>query len=207
MGVSPGRDGCGEDWRGSYGTAVPEASIKLQFVYSAATEPLLDDFVQTFHALAVLWAAASAPLAGLGRGRTHEERFRRQRVEWVAIDPPPLWVPVPSSLPQALELRVEALTMASPFDLLLHVPHEVYAAAGAVAIPRFVTALEKAWNAPGRIRVERTRLERDQWQALADRDAARDAYELRPVRSGRPQSGFELESGSVDVPDDWRWPS
>jgi hypothetical protein len=186
---------------------VPAASIKLQFVYSAATEPLLDDFVQTFHALSVLWAEASAPLAGAVQGRTYEERFRRQRAEWVTTDPPALWVPVASSLPQALELRVEALTMASPFDLLLHVPREVYAAAGAAAVPRFVAALEKAWNAPGRIRVERTRLERDQWQALAERDAARDAYELRPSGSGLPRSGFELESGSVDTPDDWAWPS
>ena len=118
-----------------------------------------------------------------------------QASEW------PGFVPVPG-VPRGSELRVSGMAMASPLELNLAVPAAAIASpAGAYGVLRFIDAIERAWNAPRRIRLEGVELDRLTYEERLERERAKRNWE------GFNGHGFELHDGSVRLPEDWDWPS
>jgi hypothetical protein len=138
-----------------------------------------------------LWSEANEtdPLRG-----DKDETFGRKGTRGEPQMPPPL--------PPILRLRVRRLSVASPLDALLAIPTEFYAAAGPFVVVNFLDRLERVFNMPQRIRLENVRLDRDYWQAQAERDDARDRYYKRSAE----RSNYELAEGQLEAPDGWDWP-
>lgn len=178
-------------------------------------DPTVAGFSELFYGLNLLYAEAVGPTAR-HRGRETGVGWRSRRAvarRWAAfgrhlaaddrVSPDlALWptrIPVPP-LPKEDQLLVEAAVMASPLEIVLVIPGVAVAAGDGLAFLRFVKAIEQAWNAPGRIRLEREeiRAKLDSLRlenAVTNRQYEHHAYE-----------GFRLHEGGVDIPDDWDWP-
>jgi hypothetical protein len=167
--------------------------LRFRYVRRLDPEPL--EFVAILYALEGvyregLWAASyvADPLDEYPRD------FWRELPSLTKSLPPPL--------PASLRLRVKRLTKESPLTLLLSIPHEFYVAGGITALFGVLGRIERLWNAPGRVRLERAELRRDHYRTLTEADEAEDAY----YRQVAQRTGFELEDGSLEIPDDWQWP-
>lgn len=90
--------------------------------------------------------------------------------------------------------------MASPLDLIFHLPPEVLASGGVVGALGFIHLLEKVWNAPKRIRLEGLELERKIYE---EEKALEDA---RRKHQGIEWDGFALREGSAEFSGEWEWP-
>jgi hypothetical protein len=105
-------------------------------------------------------------------------------------------------VPRGSELRISGMAMASPLELDLAVPAAAVASpAAAYGILRFIDAIERAWNAPRRIRLEGLELDRRIYEERLERERAKRSWE------GFDGHGFQLHDGSVRLPEDWEWPS
>jgi hypothetical protein len=176
-----------------------------------AGDPPPDSFVQLFYRLNLLYAEAfdldrrgGHPPAGFHSWyrsyRDWTQVFERHPFATPSRPGPPLreWpthVPVPP-VPSGAELRFESIAMASPLDLIFHLPAAVVVPGGAAAVLGFIHLLERAWNAPKRIR-----LEGSNWTGRSNKSRSRLMRYANLERDG-----FALREGSVEFPDEWEWP-
>jgi hypothetical protein len=126
-------------------------------------------------------------------------------------------------LPPPTRLRVQRLSMESPFDFLAQIPYQYWLAAGGSAgLFAFLGGIERAWNMPVRIRLERQRISREEAENIRDRERAlleaerirvertafHDEVEERQeqYREAAQSAGFEAAEGSLSIPVDWEWP-
>ena len=93
--------------------------------------------------------------------------------------------------------------MTSPLEIELIVPAAALSAAGAFGFFRFVAAIERAWNAPRRVRLERLKLDR----SILEEEAAHQQV-WRELRRRELRPPFELIEGTARLPAgvDWDWP-
>jgi hypothetical protein len=99
-------------------------------------------------------------------------------------------------IPPESDLRLESLGMASPLEIILVIPGAVLVPGGLTILWKFGRAIEQAWNAPKRVRLEGLELDRKIIEAELERDVAHKRS--RDLRRG----GFELLDGSIRPPDD-----
>jgi hypothetical protein len=155
--------------------------------------------VETFDFVNVVFVVEGLYRVGAASDPEVTDYLEREQIEWAERQ-----LPIVSALPEALRLGVESLGMRSPLDLILLIPDAFLVLGAGAAFPRFLTGLERAWNMPGRIRVERVRLRRlereerrREWEERLAEDKARDEY-YEHVAS---KSNFQLEAGEA-----WDWP-
>lgn len=180
-------------------------------------QPSTEGLIQLFYFLNLLYAESldlepddprlqhSFPLTWRSSLVQWRRLVRRLPLRRRWIGPPasewPGFVPVPG-VPRGSELRVSGMAMASPLELELSVPAAAIASpAGVYAVLRFIDAIERAWNAPRRIRLEGLELDRRIYEERLERERAKRRWE------GFHGHGFELHDGSARLPEDWEWPS
>jgi hypothetical protein len=177
--------------------------------------PPADALAQLFYGLNLLYAESF--YGSLERQMTYSQahRFYRTYPQWRRmlrrypfstpsnpVPPPDQWpgkVLLPR-MPPGSSLQIESIAMASPIDLILHLPAAAAIPGGIAGVFGFIRLIEKAWNAPKRIRLEGIELERRTAEELTSRDIAqkeREAFE---------RDGFALSDGWARFPDDWNWP-
>lgn len=176
--------------------------------------PPADALMQLFYRVNLLYAEAfrlDEHLKGPGhwmgpwyRTRAEWSRWNRYSAPTPSPAGPPLtqWPAhaiAPPIAPEAA-LRFEAMTMASPLDLIFQLPPAVLIPGGAASVLGFIHLLEKVWNAPKRIRLEGVELER---KTLEEQDALKRA---RKKHGDLEQDGFVLREGSAEFLGDWKWP-
>jgi hypothetical protein len=173
--------------------------------------PRADALAQLLYALNILYIETVQPGAERGVSTAPHARLYGVPAQWVRIatqlivrhDPPgPEW---PDALlaprvSDAEVLRVESIVMASPLVLILAIPASAVATTGAWAILKFTSAIEKAWNAPGRVALEKAQIDRDLAKALLETAQTKREYQRFA------HDGFQLLEGSTQVPDSWDWP-
>jgi hypothetical protein len=169
-----------------------------------AQVPPADAVAQLFYVLNVLYVEAFAPRPE--RGSSTAPSGRRQHgvpAQWVKIATRLMTTSrtIGSDWPGALlaprvdpaqALRVESMVMASPLELLLAIP--AAAVPAAAALERFVDAIEKTWNARGRILLERDEI------ALKRARAQAELEQFEDPRGRMGRDDFELLEGAVLSP-------
>jgi hypothetical protein len=167
--------------------------LNLLYAQSLDLEP---DDPRMHHSFPRTWRASLVQWRRLLRGLSVSRRWTGPPAsEW------PGFVPLPE-VPRGSELRVSGMAMASPLELDLAVPAAAIASpAGAYGVLRFIGAIEHAWNAPRRIRLEGLELDRRIYEERLERERAKQNWQ------GFDGHGFELHDGSVHFPEDWEWPS
>jgi hypothetical protein len=123
----------------------------------------------------------------------------RENKEWEAyLRRGPAYALMPLRLPRRdpeNPLWVDGIAMGSPLEIALSVVPYLGSATAALG---FIAAIEKYWNAPLRIRLERAKLQKELQEA---RDALAATKEIPPASPH--QLKLELISGSADVPDSY----
>ncbi len=181
-------------------------------------QPSTEGLVQLFYGLNLLYVESlelgprnprllqhSQPRSWHASQAQWRRLMRRLSVRRRWIGPPasewPGFVPLPG-VAHGGELRVSGMAMASPLELELAVPAAVIVSpAGVFAVLRFIDAIERAWNAPRRIRLEGLELDRRIFEERLERERAERRWEEFSSQ------GFELSDGSVRLPENWEWPS
>ena len=142
----------------------------------------------------LLWGPPQGPHYKLDHSQENEE--------WAAyLRRGPAYVPMPLRLPlrdPENPLYVEGLAMGSPLEIALGFAPYLGSATAALG---FIAAIEKYWNAPLRIKLERAKLQKELQEA---RDALAAADEIPPASPH--QLKLDLVSGSADIPDSYDGP-
>jgi len=96
-------------------------------------------------------------------------------------------------------MQVRKLTLASPLELVVHLPWEWFAASGGGMV--FVRAIEYWLNSPGRIRTVRARLSAEQSRYEAERMEAeiRKLRALADIEQLRMAQTPAIEAGSLEL--------
>lgn len=135
-------------------------------------------------------------LWGPPQGLHYKLDHSRENEEWAAyLRRGPAYTPMPLRLPlQDPEnpLFVEGIAMGSPLEIALGFAPYLGSATAALG---FIAAIEKYWNAPLRIKLERAKLQKELQEA---RDALAAADEIPPASPH--QLKLDLVAGSADIP-------
>jgi hypothetical protein len=185
------------------------ARVHLVFECATRRSAAPRELAQLFYRLEVLYGATVASDSLPRPGSWLEGELLQTWQRHLGKEPAetriwPLDPPLPPPLGQDTQLVVESVVMTSPLEIALLIPAAALSAAGAFGIFRFIAAIERAWNAPRRIRLEGLQLDR----AILEAEAAKQrAWE--ELRSRRFPPPLELSEGVAQLPDsaEWDWPS
>jgi hypothetical protein len=174
--------------------------------------PRADALAQLVYALNILYTETVEPGPERGASTAPHSRLQGIPAQWVRIatrlmvrnDPPGSEWPDALLAPRVSDaetLRIESIVMASPLIMVLAIPASAISVAGVWSVLKFVGAIEKAWNAPGRVALEKAKIDRDILRTLLETEQTKREHQRFA------QDGFQLVEGTAQMPAGWEWPT